>query len=48
MEIGAAAGNSIKLFRLICNTRGRQNTVSETIHEPDGTLIVNRNWRLDH
>ena len=46
MEIAAAAGNSGRLFKLIRNTGGRRNYVSETIHEPDGTLIVNRNRRL--
>ena len=46
MEIAAAAGNSDQLFKLICITGGRPNNVSETIYEPDGTLIVNRDRRL--
>ena len=48
MEIAAAAGNSGRLFKLIHNTGGRRNNVNETIHEPDGTLIGNRNRRLVH
>ena len=46
MKIAAAAGNSGRLFKLIRIPGGRRNNVSETIHEPDGTLIVNRNRRL--
>ena len=43
MEIAAAAGNSGGLLKLIRNTGGRRNNVSERIHEPEGTLNVNRN-----
>ena len=48
MEIDTAAGNSGRLFKLIRNTGGYRNNVSETIHEPDGSLIVNRNRRIVH
>ena len=42
----AAADNNGRMFKLIQSTGGRRNNVSETIPEPDGTLIVNRNRRL--
>ena len=48
VEVAAATGNSGILFKLIYNTGGRRENVSETIDELDGTLSVNRNRRLDH
>ena len=47
MEIAAAVSNSGKLLKLIRIMEGRRNTVNEAIHEPHGTVVVNRNRRLD-
>ena len=47
MKIAAAAGNSGRLFKLIRNTGGCRNTVSETIYDPDGIPIVGENRHLD-
>ena len=47
MEVVAAACNTHRLFKLIKDTSGRKNFVSETIYDKHGAPIHNRACRLE-